>query len=89
MQINKKKNNMDLETLHKANLINDDLQKWKDISTRLSCGNAFFALNFEAIETKSMPTKYTLNITDKKTIDTYKEFVEAMIQKCWSDLEKL
>lgn len=79
---------MEIDIIHKANQILFELDRWKDIETRISC-DVGCSIIFEAFETKSMNSKYRVNITDKKTIDTYHEYVKSMIEKYETELKEL
>jgi hypothetical protein len=80
---------MKLETLFEANKIAKELERWNDISMRLSCGNGFYQLLFKAGQNKTMFTEFEYNISDEKTIACFKNFVDEQIKKCQDEIERM
>jgi len=80
---------MKLEVLFDANKIAAELRQWQDIDTRLSCGDGFYNIMFNAYQTKSLDGKYEKLIKDEGTINAFKKFVKSMIKKCEDEIERL
>lgn len=80
---------MKLETLIEANRVASELNKWKDMQTRLSLGDGFFSMQFKASKNKTMFTEYDYYIRDEKTIGCFKKFVDSMIEKCEKEIKNM
>lgn len=80
---------MTIETLVKANRVAKELERWRDIGTRLQCGSGFYQISFKAEKNKTMSSEYDYCIDDEKTINAFKAFVNDRIEKCEDELEQL
>lgn len=80
---------MKIETLYEAKRIENELLRWQDIDTRLSCGDGFYRIMFVAPETKTLPNKYEILIRNEETINSYKKFVSSMIKQLEKEIEQL
>lgn len=80
---------MKLQTLIEANRIASELKRWKDIYTRLECGDSFYQMIFKADKNKTMDSEYQYMIYDEPTINCFKHFVDTQIKKYEDELERI
>ncbi len=80
---------MKLETLVRANQVARQLERWKDIDMRLSCGDGFGRILFKAEKNKTMTSEFEYFICDEGTINAFKVFVGEQIKECLDEIEQM